>query len=125
MKAAGLVPDIKVAGALAKACASKMKDSKWGDRRANLVLLERASSLLQDLKQFGVSPDTSLCNVLVTCAGRAGQVQRAFVLLQELKQRNCQPDSSTYTSLIDACVKSERRDLARNVYELALKEVAP
>lgn len=123
MKEVGLVPDCKVAGALAKICALKMKASKWGDRRANLVLLERASSLLQDLKQFDVSPDTTLCNVLVTCAGRAGQLQRAFDLLQNLKLRNCQADSVTYCSLIDACVRSGRRDLGQNVYKLALKEV--
>ena len=88
-------------------------------------MLERANNLLQDLNRYGVAPDTVLCNALVTCAGRAGQVQRAFDLLQEMKSRDCKADCVTYTSLIDACVKAKQRVVAQKVYRLALNEVLP
>lgn len=123
LKAGGWIPDCTVAGALANVCSSKMKSSNWNDRRGNLVLLERASGLLRDLNEFKVNPDTALWNVMVTCAGRAGQVHRAFNILQEMQERHCRADSVTYSSLIDACVKGGRRDLAMDVYGLAIKEV--
>lgn len=54
LKASGLVPDVTVLGALANVCAVKLKTSREGKRRQDLVLLERAADLLQDLHDYKV-----------------------------------------------------------------------
>ena len=123
MKDQGMIPDNTVVGALATMCAKKLKSSKKEDRRTNLVLMERASNLIRDLQQFGIAPDTRMWNIFVVCAGRAGQVQRAFDTLQQMQERSVNADSVTYTSLIDACVKSHSRDMGLRIYDLALNKV--
>ena len=123
MKDQGMIPDNTMVGALATMCAKKLKSSKKEDRRTNLVLMERASNLIRDLEHFGIAPDTRMWNIFVVCAGRAGQLQRAFDTLQEMQERNVRADSVTYTALIDACAKSQSRDLGLRIYDLALDKV--
>eukprot|EP00210_Caulerpa_lentillifera_P001772 g1702.t1 len=123
LKASGLVPDVTVLGALANACAIKLKTPREGERRQDLVLLERAVDLLQDLHDYKIGPDTTMWNILVSCAGRAGQLHRAFNLFRQMKEFHCTADSNTYCSLIDACVKAKDRQLGLKIYRLAIEEV--
>lgn len=54
LKASGLVPDVTVLGALAHVCAVKLKTTREGERQQDLVLLERAADLLQDVHDYKV-----------------------------------------------------------------------
>jgi pentatricopeptide repeat protein len=74
-----------------------------GLRRQQLVVADRALSLLNLLPQAGRAPDTALWNALVECAGFSGQLTRAANLLDDMVTAGCHPDSRTFVALITAC----------------------
>lgn len=81
MKAADQKPDQKVYGALCQACASTLQGARDKNRRLQLVLMERAFSVMEDMVQDGFQPDPVLWNTLITCTSRASQLQRCFEVL--------------------------------------------
>lgn len=74
---AGLKADCQVHNVLLSTCAEAMKCRNL-ERREQLVLLERAFSLFEDMEASNLQPDTSNWNTLICCAARAGQLLRAF-----------------------------------------------
>eukprot|EP00803_Ostreobium_quekettii_P011523 evm.model.scf_535.6 EVM.evm.TU.scf_535.6 scf_535:44271-50781(-) len=121
LKSAGIRPDCQVHSVLTSTCAQAMKNPQL-ERREQLVLLERAVHLLEDMKNSNLKPDTANWNTLMGCAAQAGQLPRAFEMLQSMEESGCIPDAFTYSVLIDACSKANDKDAALKVYKRALKE---
>ena len=77
LQESGQTADRQVYGALISTLGQAMKVGNT-ERRAQLVLLERACHLLEDMKESNILPDTANWNTLLTCAARSGQLQHAF-----------------------------------------------
>lgn len=71
--------------ALISACSREILNTPLGNRRLQLVLLERAHGVLAEMRAARLKPDAVLWNALITAAGRAGQLQRAFQTLEEMQ----------------------------------------
>ena len=123
MRAAGVRTDARVYSALVAACARAMAALPPGpaSRRTCLVLLERASGVLDDMAVARVRPDAPVWNALIGAAGRAGALQRAFAALDDMKAAGVPADDRTYVALIEGCGRAGRRDLAVRVYHSALR----
>lgn len=78
MTDAGVRADQKLYGALCQACAASLRTSDPENRRSQLVTMERAFSLLQDMEDAHIVPDAILWNILILCTAGAGQLQRSF-----------------------------------------------
>jgi len=118
---AGLQADCQVHNVLLSTCAEAMKIGNL-ERREQLVLLERAFHLFEDMEATNLQPDTSNWNALICCAARSGQLMRAFEMIERMQLNGCIPDVFTYSVLIDACGKARNKDLALKVYKRAMKE---
>ena len=81
---AGLQADCQVHNVLLSTCAEAMKSGNL-ERREQLVLLERAFHLFEDMEATNLQPDTSNWNALICCAARSGQLMRAF----EVRRGRC------------------------------------
>ena len=128
MREAGVRTEPQVYSALVAACARAMAAGAGAPggrgaatRRACLVLLERASAVLDDMTAARVRPDAPVWNALIGAAGRAGALQRAFSALEDMKAAGLRPDERTYAALIDGCSRAGRQDLAVRVYHTALR----
>lgn len=122
MKAEGVTADKMVYSAVVKACAEQIDRLPASERRKQLVLLERAFALIDDLKCARIPTDAAVWNALVTAAGRAGQLQRAFNVLEDMLGSGTRPNDWTYASLIDACARAGDKALALRVYRKAQRE---
>lgn len=122
MKSNGVRTEKHVYTTLISACARQIAETHSADRRTQLVLLERAASLVDAMDSARLHPDVALWNALVTAAGRAGQLQRAFEFLDQMMSRGVRPNARTYASLIDACARHGDKDLAMRVYSKSLRE---
>jgi pentatricopeptide repeat protein len=71
--------------ALIAACSREILEAPLGNRRLQLVLLERAQGVLAEMQAAKQHPDAILWNALITAAGRAGQLQRAFHTLEDMQ----------------------------------------
>lgn len=78
MKDAGLRADQKLYGALCQACATSLKVSGPHHRRSQLVLMERAFNVVEDMQEDHIQPDVIMWNILISCTAGAGQLQRSF-----------------------------------------------
>ena len=124
MRAAGVPAEKQVYATLISACGEAIGRMGPGDRRMQLVLLERAFGAVEDMQRLRVPADAAVWNALVTAAGRAGQLQRAFNVLEEMLQHAARPNARTFASLIDACARAGDQELGMRVYRKALREGA-
>ena len=123
MKAAGLNWDKQVYATLVSACTAAISRlTSQSDRRKQLVLLERACDIVDEMVRSPVPTDAAAWNALVTAAGRAGQLQRAFAVLEDMFARGCRPNERTYASLVDACARCGDKELALRVLKKAQRE---
>lgn len=123
MRAEGCKVDRHVYSALISAFNEAVRQRRGtAERRADLVLLERAFNLVDDMREADLEPDVVVYNTLVSLAGQAGQLQRAMDTVTEMEMRRCPPDEYTYASLIDACGRSGQPDEARKVYDKAMSK---
>ncbi|KAG7672854.1 hypothetical protein Ndes2526B_g08327 [Nannochloris sp. 'desiccata'] len=122
MKAAGVKTEKQVYATLISACSEQILITPQSDRRTQLVLLERAFSLVQNMQSARLPTDAAVWNALVTASGRAGQLQRAFDVLEEMLAAGLRPNARTYSSLIDACARTGDKELALRVYAKARRE---
>ncbi len=122
MKAAGVKTEKQVYATLVSACSEQIAITPQSDRRTQLVLLERAFSLVQTMQSARMPTDAAVWNALVTASGRAGQLQRAFDVLEEMLAAGLRPNARTYGSLIDACARTGDKELALRVYAKARRE---
>jgi pentatricopeptide repeat protein len=74
-----------------------------GVRRQQLVLVDRAFSLLSILEKYNLKPDRPIWNSLIQCAGLSGQLTRAFRLLDSMTSSGYKPNSVTFLCLITSC----------------------
>ena len=105
MKTAGVKTEKQVYATLISACSEQIAKTPQSDRRTQLVLLERAFSLVQGMQSARMPTDAVVWNALVTASGRAGQLQRAFDVFEEMLAAGLRPNARTYSSLIDACAQ--------------------
>lgn len=122
MKSAGVKTEKQVYATLISACSEQIAATPLSDRRTQLVLLERAFSLVEGMQASRINPDAPVWNALVTAAGRAGQLQRSFDVLDDMLQSGVRPNARTYGSLIDACARTGDKELALRVYGKAQRE---
>lgn len=122
MKAAGVRTEKQVYATLISACSEQISITSQSDRRTQLVLLERAFSLVENMQSARMPTDAAVWNALVTASGRAGQLQRAFDVLEEMLAAGLRPNGRTYSSLIDACARTGDKELALRVYAKARRE---
>ena len=77
--------------------------------------LERAFSVLKQMQEEGVKPNTATYTCLVDACGKAQQLERAFEVLGMMTEVHVQPNTHTYNALIDACAKGSEVDRAFDV----------
>lgn len=121
VKGSGIRMEKEMYSALVSACGAAILRSN-GDRRAQLVLLERAFNIVKDMISASLPVDAPVWNALVTASGRAGQLQRALSVLEDMLARGCKPNDRTYAALVDACARSGDKDLALKVLKKARRE---
>lgn len=122
MKSLGVKVEKQVYATLVSACAAQISATPASDRRSQLVLLERAFGLIDNMDKLRIQPDAAVWNALVTAAGRGGQLQRAFSVVEEMIGRSSRPNGRTYAALIDACARGGDKEMALRVYKKALRE---
>ena len=76
---------MQVYGALIHACSQEIQHMRPVNRRLQLVLLERAASIFDDMEKAHIMPDSVIWNAFIAAAGRAGQLQRAFDALTRMQ----------------------------------------
>jgi PPR repeat len=77
--------DGKACTALIDACGAAIKRIGPSRRREQLVLLERASAVLERARQSFAEADPGVWNALITAAARSYQLQRAFQILEDMQ----------------------------------------
>ncbi|KAL6770995.1 MRL1 [Auxenochlorella protothecoides x Auxenochlorella symbiontica] len=112
--------DRQLCTTLVAVCASRAAVAGAGDRRGALVALERALSVLADMRAARLTPDAAAWNALITTAGRAGELQRAQSLAREMARAGCRPDTWTHTALVDAAARGGSPTDVRAAYTAAL-----
>ncbi|KAK9820618.1 hypothetical protein WJX72_012335 [[Myrmecia] bisecta] len=122
MKAEKVGMERQVFSTLINACSREILATPPGDRRTQLVLLERAAAVFGEMQAAAIKPDLPVWNSFITAAGRAGQLQRAFQALEDMQGFGNRPNVRTYAALIDACGRSQQKALALRVYSKALME---
>lgn len=78
---------LQVYGALIHACSREIQHMRPINRRLQLVLLERAATVFNDMEKARIMPDSVIWNAFIAAAGRAGQLQRAFDALNRMQVR--------------------------------------
>lgn len=122
MQSSNIKLEKQVFATLVAACSQSIITNFASDRRAQLVLLERAFGLIDLMDESRIQPDVVVWNALITASGRADQLQRAFSVLEEMISRGCRPNARTYACIIDACARARDKELALRVYQKARRE---
>ena len=79
MHSSGVKVDRHVVSARVACCCRAIARVPDGDRRGQLVLLERAATLVEEARKVhNVDADAAVWNALINAAGRAGQLERAL-----------------------------------------------
>jgi pentatricopeptide repeat protein len=125
MKKRGLTPDAHAVGALIAAFAQAMSAELHvvHERKERFLLLERALGVIQQAQQSGLKLSVECYNALIVCAGRCGQLNRALGMLETLQLQGLRTDAYTYGALMEACMASQRPDLALRLFNQAHQEV--
>lgn len=84
-----------------------------GDLRRANGLLARYGFLLRE----GGNPSVLLYNLLMKGHISAGSPEAAIKLHDEMSRVGLEPDRLSYNTLISACIKSEKLDVAMSFYE--------
>merc|ERR1719377_101896 len=80
--------------------------------------MDRASGLLEDMRESSVEPDIITYSTIVKGYCLEGDVDRAFDVLEDMKSDGkFQPDEIMYNSILDGCAKQHRVEHALNVLE--------
>ncbi|KAJ1292003.1 hypothetical protein BS78_02G359900 [Paspalum vaginatum] len=99
---AGLCDNVKVAAAMV---------GMYG--RAGSI--EHASKVFHETTR----PDLVLCNCMVDCYAKAGQIQEAMAMIDGMRQHRMTPSSGTLVGVLSACGASGALAAGRSVHELA------
>ncbi len=113
--------DSHTCSALISCCTRAIERNTSADRRHQIVLMERAFAVLDDMYRMHITPDTAVWNALIKAAGCTGMLDRAMQVVRDMHTEKCEGDGVTYVSLVDACARVGRTDLALDMYHLALK----
>ncbi|KAJ3681310.1 hypothetical protein LUZ60_015799 [Juncus effusus] len=108
-------------------------EPKEGTYMKLLVLLSRsgqpmrARQLFDEMLEEGLQATPELYTALLASFCRNNKIEEAFQILNEMKTLPlCQPDVYTYSTLIKACVDSEKFDLVNTLYEeMNERSIAP
>merc|ERR1719311_1798623 len=97
------------------------------DACAKCNSMDRAGTLLEDMKDCCVEPDIITYSTIVKGYCLQGDVDRAFNVLEEMKNDDkFQPDEIMYNSILDGCAKQHRvEDALRLLEEMKSSGVGP
>merc|ERR1719223_1682875 len=88
------------------------------DACAKCCAMDRASMLLQHMKELLVEPDIVTYSTILKGYCLAGDVDRAFQILAEMKKGDkFAPDEIMYNSILDGCAKEHRVEQALEILE--------
>merc|ERR1719388_351789 len=105
-----LKPDEIMCNSLLEGCAR--------EHRVDLAL-----SLLEQMKEFRVSPSNCTLSILVKLLGRSQRLDEAFKVVSELSiHHGFWPNIQVYTCLIQACLHNRRLDKAMEVHSTMAAE---
>merc|ERR1719238_2068104 len=80
--------------------------------------MDRASGLLEDMRESSVEPDIITYSTIVKGYCLEGDVERAFNVLEDMKgDDKFAPDEIMYNSILDGCAKQHRVDDALRLLE--------
>merc|ERR1719377_502889 len=80
--------------------------------------MDRASGLLEDMRESSVEPDIITYSTIVKGYCMEGDVDRAFEVLEDMKSDDkFAPDEILYNSILDGCAKQHRVDEALRILE--------
>merc|ERR1719230_2051403 len=85
--------------------------------------MDKATSLLADMRTAGVSPDKITYSTLIKGHCFSGNIDAAFAVLAEMRKNgNFQPDEVFYNSLLDGCAKEHRLQEALDLFAVMRAE---
>merc|ERR1719321_1381474 len=88
------------------------------DACAKCCTMDRASGLLEHMRESAVEPDIITYSTIVKGYCLSGDVDRAFDVLEDMKTDDkFAPDEILYNSILDGCAKQHRVDDALRVLE--------
>merc|ERR1740117_416212 len=88
------------------------------DACAKCCAMDRASTLLGDMKESAVEPDIITYSTIIKGYCLEGDVDRAFHVLEEMKSDDkFAPDEIMYNSILDGCAKQHRLDDALRILD--------
>ena len=71
--------------------------------------INRASKLLQQMIDDGISPDVITYNSIINGLCKEKRVREAAQLLDKMPELGCKPDIFSYSTLIKGCCNAETR----------------
>ena len=113
----------------AKKVIISIKEGKWGSEVTEVTLplynawikvcirsneMHRALSILQEIKEAGLTPNSSTYNSLIMVARESGEMDNLKIVLKLMKQANMEPTYVSYLAILttvkthlDSCVRSK------------------
>ena len=78
---------------------------------------ERALSLLDEMRESGVTPNVFSFNAAISACEKGGQVERALSLLEEMRESGVTPDEISFKTAVSACEKDGVSERARSLLD--------
>ncbi|CAM8961795.1 unnamed protein product [Rhodiola kirilowii] len=77
----------------------------------------RAKSLMDEMKNQGLSPDQFSWSIMMDICGGSGNVEGALQMMNSMRQSGIRPDVIAYSTAIKICVQNKRFNLAFSLFE--------
>ena len=74
---------------------------------------ERALSLLDEMRERGVTPDVISFSAAISACEKAGKWERVLSLLDEMRERGVAPNVISFSAAISACEKGGKWERVR------------
>merc|ERR1712118_57970 len=78
---------------------------------------ERALSLLDEMRERGVSPDVISFNAAISACEKGGQWERALSLLDEMRESGVSPNVISFNAAILSCAKASQPGVAMQLFD--------
>merc|ERR1712187_737413 len=119
----GIKPSVIAYTAVICSCSEEINQSlTLVKRRRQLVLLERAFAILQEMQEKHIKTDLAVYNSLLLAWSRAREIQRLKDVYWLMQSNGHTPESSTYGILVEALSKNGLPHEALNIYYKSIKE---
>lgn len=74
--------------------------------------------IFEQAKAAGIKADVVLYTALINMFAKSANMQGALATHSDMLSKGIDPNVYTYTSLIEACIKSEQMDVAQKIFDL-------